>query len=74
MGWTSYPVRNWTRSGSVDRKAECRDFIFGGLNSEWARKHRLLADAMDGSTYYAAVRDEDTGDVWACICMTRLEN
>lgn len=72
MGWTSYYAWHYLANGSVDRKAECRDYIFGGMNSEWAKKHRLLADCMDGSTYYAAIKDEDTGEVWACVCMTQV--
>lgn len=34
-------------------------------------KRTVLADATIGGTYYAAVREDETGEVWALVCLTR---
>ena len=72
MGWTWYHARNW-KNGQIDRKAECRDFIFGTGTSDWAKNHRLVKDALVGSTYYAAIENALDGEVWACVCLTQTE-
>lgn len=67
MGWTSYPATHYTKSGAIDRKAECRKYL------AWPERHELVADAMVGSTYYAAVRDLRDGSVFAIVALTSIE-
>ena len=53
MGWTSYHATHYTKSGAIDKKAECDAYFMEGLN----RGHyRVEKSAMAGGVYYAAVR------------------
>ena len=52
MGWTSYHATHYSKTGTIDRKAECDGYFMEGLN----RGHyRVEKSAMVGSVYYAAV-------------------
>ena len=63
MGWTSYRATKYKKDGTVDKKAE--------LDAYWLEdRHELLKSAMVGSTYYAAVRVKDTGEVFAAVFLT----
>lgn len=53
MGWSSYRATHYTKSGAVDRKAECDAVFVDGLN----RGHyRVEKSVMVGVVYYAAIR------------------
>ena len=84
MGWTSYHAQNYTRKGTVDRKAEL-DILFtqekhdgkdGNGNVIHYPKMEVLKSRMVGSVYYAAVKTtkENESTVWAAICLTSLDS
>lgn len=68
MGWTSYFARYYKNNGEVDRLAECRT-EFGRDSNYCIRK-----DCMHGTTYYAAVENLKTGNVFALIVLTSVKD
>ena len=62
MGWTFYNARNYLPNGKVDKKAECRELFKNG--------YTVLKDSIVGNTWYAAVREEKSGDVFAAVVLT----
>lgn len=65
MGWTYYRA-SYFKNGKIDRKAEC-DAEFTGENYEVV-KSRLV-----GSTWYAAIKDKRTDEVWGLVCLTSVD-
>jgi hypothetical protein len=63
MGWSYYHATKYKSNGSVDRKAEID-------HSGWGDKLEVLKSSMVGSTYYAAVRNKETGKVWCAVFLT----
>lgn len=66
MGWTSYKA-TYYKNGEVDRLAQCREEF--GREESWAT---ILKDTMRGSIYYAAMKNTQTGRVWALIVKTSI--
>ena len=66
MGWYSYTARNYTKHGTVDRRAECR--------KECGGDEYVIKDALVGSTYYAAVRTSDKKDVFIAVFLTSVKD
>jgi hypothetical protein len=64
MGWTWYRATKYKNGGSVDRKAEL------DTQYRWGDKYEVLKSAMVGSTYYAAVKHKETGEVFAAVFLT----
>lgn len=62
MGWSYHTARHYTRRGAIDRKKE--------LDVSWTGKFTVLKSSMVGSTYYAAIKIEDTGEVFAAVYLT----
>lgn len=62
MGWT-YKTAKYHMNGRIDRKAECDALINDS-------RLTVLKSAMVGSTYYAAVKNISTNEVWAAIFLT----
>lgn len=62
MGW-SETTAIYYKHGKIDRKAEC-DALF---NDD---RFTVLKSAMVGSTYYAAVQQNNTGSVFAAVVLT----
>ena len=62
MGWTTYTAYNY-KNGKVDRKKECDTLIDDKF-------FKIIKSRMVGSTYYAAVEDIETKQVFAVICLT----
>ena len=65
MGWTSYHV-----NGKIDRKAECR----ANIGADFP----VIKDAMVGSTYYAAIlnnneNSEHRGEIFAVVIKTSVD-
>lgn len=52
MGYTSYIPNHFTKSGQIDRKAECIDYFEAGLNRGFYRVEKAV---MKGATCYLAV-------------------
>lgn len=68
MGWTYYGATQY-KNGKIDRLKECRDEF--GKAPKWAT---IVKDALVGTTYYAAMKSTDTGEIWALIVLTSTEN
>ena len=68
MGWTFYRATQY-KNGKIDRLKECRDEF--GKAPKWAT---IVKDALVGTTYYAAMKSTDTGEIWALIVLTSIEN
>lgn len=66
MGWTAYKAIHY-KNGKIDRKGEC-DYIFSRET-----KYELVKSVMVGTVYYAAVRNIDTGEVWAAVFLTQVD-
>ena len=66
MGWTSYKA-TFYKNGQVDRLSECRAEF--GKNREWAT---IVKDAMVGSTYYAAMKLTQSGEVFGLVVVTSV--
>ena len=62
MGWTFYDSFYYKPNGEVDRKAE----IDNGFDAGYT----VLKSSMVGSTYYAAIKKDKTGEVFAYIALT----
>lgn len=62
MGWTSYHATFYKDNGAVDRKAE--------IDNMWNTdgKFEVLKSAMNGSTYYGAIKREN--EVFAVVYLT----
>ena len=56
------PLYRYDKNGKVDRKAEC--------DSHFSDGYTVLKSSMVGTVYYAAVRKESTGDVFAAVTLT----
>lgn len=68
MGWTSYHAKFY-KNGNVDKKAEC-DYYFN--------KHKdiyeVLKSAMVGNTYYGAIKQKSSGNVFGVVFKTSVDN
>ena len=62
MGWTHYNSTYLKPNGEVDRKKE--------LDSEFRNDYTVLKSAMVGTTYYAAIKKEATGEVFGYVALT----
>ena len=60
MGWTFKPAPT-----PVDRRRECR--------AELSDRYEVLRDAVVGTTWYAAVRNKETGEVHAQVVLTAID-
>lgn len=67
MGWTSYFATHY-KDGKIDRLAECRTEFGKDPN------YYICKDCMHGTTYYAAVANLKTGNVFALIVLTSVKN
>lgn len=63
MGWTNYNATHFKPNGSIDRKAEC--------DKQFHTTHEVVKSAMNGSTYWAAIRDLKDGRIWPVCILTR---
>ena len=63
MGWLSYPATHY-KDGYIDRLAEVRAIL---------DTSRIVKDAMVGSVYYAAARNDD-GKVYGAVVLTYTED
>ena len=83
MGWTGYMPTHFTKSGNINRKAECDAYFMEGLNKG---RFSVLKSVMKGSVYYAAVKNMvrydketdtyepiDDGTVWGIVFLTSVE-
>ena len=62
MGWTYYNSTHLKPNGEVDRKKE--------MDSEFGNDYTVLKSVMIGTTYYAAVKKEATGEVFGYVALT----
>lgn len=63
MGWSC----TWgSYSTATERKAYLDNQVYKWSNDS----HTVLKSAMVGSVYYAAIRNNQTGEVWAAVCLT----
>jgi hypothetical protein len=62
MGWTFYDSHFTKPNGEVDRKAE--------LDSGFADQYTVVKSAMVGTVYYAAIKDNNSQEVFAWIALT----
>ena len=62
MGWDFGTAKHY-KNGRIDRKAEVRDIL--------TPENSVLKDSMVGSTYYAAIKDKKTGEVFCGVILTR---
>lgn len=76
MGWTYYNATHY-KNGKVDRKAEMDD-LFNWSDPDAHMSCAVLKSAMVGSTYYAAVRSENSAtgydEIAAVICLTHVDS
>lgn len=63
MGWTNYNARCYKKNGMIDRKAEC--------DRQFHTTCEVVKSAMNGSTYWAAIRDLKDGRIWPVCILTR---
>lgn len=68
MGWTSYHA-NFYKNGKVDRKAE----IDTMWNDDTSHKFTVLKSSMKGSVYYGAIKQKNTGEVFAVVFLTSTD-
>lgn len=66
MGWTSYHATEYQK-GKIDRKKE----VEKNFNLD---DYEVIKSAMYGSTYYAAIKTKETGDVLGYVCLTSVDN
>lgn len=52
MGWTETSAMHFTKSGQINRKAECDGYFLEGLNHNY---YKVVKSAMQGSVYYGAI-------------------
>lgn len=62
MGWTYYRP-SFYKNGKVDRKAEL-DYNYG---------NRIVKSQMVGTTWFAAIKDPYSDEVWAAIYLTAVD-
>lgn len=67
MGWTYYRATHY-KNGRIDRLAECRAEF--GKNPNRAT---IVKDSLVGTTYYAAIKQTKTGEIWALIVLTQTD-
>ena len=67
MGWTSYHA-HFYKKGLVDRKAE----IDAMWDCDSSGKFTVLKSAMRGSTYYGAIKQKETKEVFAVVFLTSV--
>ena len=65
MGWLFYDSLHYKPNGEVDRKKEC-DGLFG-------ERYTVLKSVMVGTVHYAAIRNNETSDVFAAITLTSAD-
>ena len=53
----------------IDRLEECRKEF--GRQPSWAT---IVKDALVGTTYYAAMKDTKTNEVWGLVALTDIDN
>lgn len=73
MGWTSYHAKHYKENGQIDIKAEIRHELFRDPKLIDGTKLEIVRDAVVGSTYFAAIKNTRTNDVWAFICLTQSD-
>lgn len=70
MGWTGMFHYEVTAKGNVDRKKTLDKEFSRGLYD----RYTTIKSAMNGSTYYAAIHDIETGDVFAMVVLTSFRD
>lgn len=83
MGWIGYVPTHFTKSGNINRKAECDAYFMEEPNKG---HFNVLKSSMKGSVYYAAVKNMvhynretktyepiDDGTVWGIVFLTSVE-
>ena len=68
MGWTEYHATHY-KNGKVDRKAE----IDAMWNDDISGKFTVLKSSMRGSTYYGAIKQNNTEEVFAVVFLTSTD-
>ena len=68
MGWTTMHATHY-KNGTVDRKAEI-DAIW---NDDVSHKFQVLKSAIKGTTYYGAIKQTETNEVFAVIFLTSID-
>jgi hypothetical protein len=66
MGWLFYDSHYRYPNGRVNRKQE--------MDSKFTERYTVLKSTMSGSTYYAALKDGETGDVTAYVALTSSDS
>lgn len=61
MGW----IFNHEQT-PINRREICRKHV--------SDKYEVLKDALVGSTWYAAIKNKETGEVFASIALTKIDN
>lgn len=66
MGWTSYQAK-YFKNGRIDRKKEC--------DETWAceKNFEVVKSRLIGSVWYAAVKEKESGKVFAVIFLTSVD-
>lgn len=71
MGWTNQHAKHYYANGSINRKAECDDYLTFEAGD---RKSEVLKSAMKGNVYYAAIKytdkKENTARVYGIVILT----
>lgn len=70
MGWTSYHAKEYKRNGKIDICKELDEHYwqYGDEN-----RYNVLKSSMVGNIYYAAVRNNETKEVFAAIFKTGVQ-
>lgn len=70
MGWTSYHAKEYKRNGKIDICKELDEHYwkYGDEN-----RYDVLKSSMIGSIYYAAVRNNETEEVFAAVFRTGVQ-
>ena len=68
MGWTSYRATHY-KNGKVDRKAE----IDAMWNEHNDGRFTVLKSSMKGATYYGAIKQNKTNEVFAVVYLTSTD-
>jgi len=66
MGWVFYDSHYYKSNGKVDRKKE--------IDSKFNENDTVVKSAMVGSTYYAAIKNTNTNEVFAYIALTSQDD
>jgi len=73
MGWSSHHATRYTKSGAIDRKAECAALF------ESSEGYEIVKSSMVGSVWYAAIRGKGKHKpvpeqpVWAAVVLTATD-